>query len=280
MLVRYRMLSSITNANFIADIVGILDGTITSTAGLSAGADAANSVFTGTYPSAKIAKVNTSDSTITFSKIHGTDASVTHYFRLTFDAGVGLAAKLTTFTIAQGYTSGTNTLLNAVANTVNVSPNPFMASAQFPTGINIVINDNCVWISSITSSISFGLFDLGANGITTTYAQNMKMAYINTRTGDYSIPYAYALAGSASGYIPITGTVEWSRVPMLSSNISGTAIIIENPVFITNVNQGYAAYGVNNLFKIGNNIFAVDSIYNAAGVRRVASAYNLAIVTE
>ena len=280
MLVKYRMQSSITNANFVADIVGILDGNITSTAGLSVGADAANSSFVGTYPTTKIAKVNTTGSVITFSKIHGTDANVTHYFRVTIDSGVGLAAKLTTFTVAQGYTSGSNTLLNSVANTVDISPNPFVASAQFPTGINIVINNNCVWISSITSSNSFGLFDLGTNGMTTTYAQNMEMAYINTRTGDYSIPYAYALSGAASGYIPITGTIESVTVPALSSNAAGTAVIIENPVFITNVNQGYSAYGVNNLFRIGNNIFAVDSIYNAAGVRRVSSAYNLAIVTE
>ena len=280
MLVKYRMQSSITNANFVADIVGILDGTITSTAGLSAGADAANSSFVGTYPTTKITKVNTTGSVITFSKIHGTDANVTHYFRITIDSGVGLAAKLTTFTVAQGYTSGSNTLLNAVANTVDVSPNPYVASAQFPTGINIVINNNCVWISSITSGNSFGLFDLGSNGMTTTYAQNMKMAYINTRLGTYGIPYVYALAGASSGYIPITGSVESITTPALSSNIAGTAVIIENPLFITNVNQGYAAYGVNNLFRIGNNIFAVDSIYNAAGVRRVSSAYNLAIVTE
>ena len=108
----------------------------------------------------------------------------------------------------------------------------------------------------------------------------MKMAYINTVSGAYGIPYAYALAGASSGYIPINGTVTSITTPALSSNVAGTAVIIENPVFITNVNQGYAAYGVNNLFRIGNNIFAVDSIYNAAGVRRVSSAYNLAIVTE
>jgi uncharacterized transporter YbjL len=54
MLVKYRMLSTISNANFKADIIGILDGTITSTAGLSAGADTANSSFVGTYPSSQL----------------------------------------------------------------------------------------------------------------------------------------------------------------------------------------------------------------------------------
>mgnify|MGYP003347826745 CR=1 FL=1 len=178
------MLSTITSANFIADIVGILDGSITSTAGLSAGADKTNSSFSGTYPTSQLTKVNAG--TYTFSKIHGSDNTYTHYFRLAFSG-----TTLTTFTVAQGYTSGTDTLLNSTANTVNVNANTFTLSDQFPSGINIVLNNNCVYISSLTSGASFGLFDLGANGITSTYANNMKMAYIKTNDASWNMPYSF-----------------------------------------------------------------------------------------
>ena len=272
------MLPTISNANFKADIIGILDGTITSTAGLSAGADTANSSFVGTYPTSQLTKVNAG--TYTFSKIHGTDNTYTHYFRLTFDAGVGLAAKMTTFTVAQGYTSGTDTLLNSVAQTVDVSPNAYIPSNQFPSGINIVLNSKCIWFSSLTSGKSFGLFDLGNNGITSTYATNMKMAYINTTLGTFNIPYGYVLSGGASGYTSLTGNLTSTITPTLMSNAAGSAIIVENPAFVAAQTQGYAAYGVSNLFKLGSNMFAMDSIYNTSGTRRITAAADYAIVTE
>lgn len=278
MLVKYRMLPTISNANFKADIIGILDGTITSTAGLSAGADKTNSSFVGTYPTSQLTKVNAG--TNTFSKIHGTDNTYTHYFRLTFDAGVGLAATMTTFTVAQGYTSGTDTLLNSVAQTVNVSPNAYVPANQYPSGINIVLNSKCVWMSSLTSGKSFGLFDLGANGITSAYPTNMKMAYVNTTLGTFNIPYGYVLSGGASGYTSISGNLSGPTTPTLVSNVSGSAIIIENPAFVSAATQGYAAYGVGNLFKLGSNMMAMDSIYNTSGTIRIVAAADYAIVTE
>lgn len=266
------MLPSITVAQFTADIVGLIDGSITSTSGLSAGADKTNSAISGTYPAGTYTKVGAS--TNTFSKVHSIDNTYTHYFRMTFDS-----TKMTTFSVAQSYTSGTDTLVNSVAYTVNVTPNPYLSAAQIPSGLNIVITSKNVWISSITSGISFGLFDLGANGITSTYTNNMKMAYINTTTATYGIPYAYSLLGSSSAYTAITGNLTDITAPTLVSNISGTAMIIENPTFVSNINQGYAGYGVYNLFKLSNTTIAPDSIYNTSGVSRI-TAVNYAVVTE
>lgn len=266
------MLSSITVAQFTSDINGLLDGSITSVSGLSSGADKTNSVISGTYPAGVYTKVN--GTTNTFSKVHSADNTYTHYFRLTYDS-----TKMTTFSVAQSYTSGTDTLVNSVGYTVNVTPNTYMSSMQYPSGINIAITSKNIWFSSMTSGISFGLFDLGANGITSTYANNMKMAYINTTTATYGIPYAYSLLGGASGYGALTGSLTDMTAPTLVSNISGNAMIIENPTFVSNINQGYSAYGVYNLFKLGNNMIALDSMYNTAGVTRVAAA-NYAVVTE
>lgn len=280
MLVKYRMLSTITNAQFKADIIGIIEGTITSTAQLSAGADAANSSFVGTYPSGRYTKVNAG--TNTFSKVHATDNTYTHYFRLTFDAGVGLQAMWTTLALAQGYTSGTDTLLNSSSITTNVKPNTFVASAQWPSGINIVIDDACIWFSSLSSGNSFGVFDLGSNGVTATYAQNMRMALINTTqpSSNVTIPYAYNIAGPASGYTSMTGTISSITTPTLRTNTAGSAMIIENPAFISYSQQGNQAYGIANLFRIGTSLFAMDSIYNTAGVRRIVTPIDYVVTTE
>lgn len=266
------MLPGITVAQFTADIVGLIDGSITSTSGLSSGADKTNSVISGTYPTGVYSKVGAS--TNTFSKVHSVDNTCTHYFRMTFDS-----TKMTTFSVAQSYTSGTDTLVNSVGYTVNVTPNPYLANAQNPSGVNIVITSKNIWFSSVTSGISFGLFDLGANGITATYTDNMKMAYINTTTATYGIPYAYTLLGKSSAYSAITGNLTDVTSPTIVSNISGTAMIVENPTFVSNINQGYSAYGVYNLFKLSNTMIALDSVYNTIGVSRIAGV-NYAVVTE
>jgi hypothetical protein len=263
MLVKYRMLSTITNANFIADIVGILDGTITSTAGLSAGADTTNSQFTGTYPSTKFAKVNAG--TYTFSKTHNTEAT-THYFRLAFSG-----TTMTTFTVAQGYTAGSDTLLNSVAQTVNVKASTYNASDQFPNGINIVMNNNCIFFNSPSSGIGFGLFDLGMNGITSAFANNMKMAYVKTNDSTFNIPYGYQLSGSVSAYGSLSGSLSNLALPTFKSNISNQGVVIENPVFLSHTNQGFAAFGIYGLFKISNNLLVNDTVYNISGTRRCVS---------
>jgi hypothetical protein len=271
MLVKYRMLSTISSANFIADIVGILDGSITSTSGLSAGANTSVSSFSGTYPSAKLVKVN--GTSYTFSKTHGSVAT-THYFRLTFSG-----TTLTTFTVAQGYTAGTDTLLNSVAYTVNLRASAYVASDQFPSGINIIMNNNCIFFNSPFSGIGFGLFDLGQNGITATYTTNMKMAYIKTTDSTYGIPYAYSISGSSSGYAALTGSLTNLTAPTFRSNATNQGVVIENPVFLSHTTQGFSAFGVYGLFKVGNNLIVSDTVYNINGTPRCVS-YDYSVVAE
>jgi len=107
MIVKYRMNSTCTLANMKADINKIILGTATSPADFSSGCDTANTVFYGTYPSSIYAVVNAGSST--YSKKHNDyGASYTHYFRLTYDS-----TKLQTIALANGYTSGTDTLVNS-----------------------------------------------------------------------------------------------------------------------------------------------------------------------
>ena len=108
MLVRYRMNSTANVTTMRTDIDNIIRGLANTTAHLSVGCDTANTVFYGTYPSAKFARVGTAAGSDTYSKIHNDYGDQTDYIRLSYDA-----TKLTTITLANSYTSGTDTLVNS-----------------------------------------------------------------------------------------------------------------------------------------------------------------------
>jgi hypothetical protein len=108
MLVRYRMNSTANVTTMRTDIDNIIRGLANTTAHLSVGCDTANTVFYGTYPSAKYAQVGTAAGSDTYSKIHNDYGDQTDYIRLSYDA-----TKLTTITLANSYTSGTDTLVNS-----------------------------------------------------------------------------------------------------------------------------------------------------------------------
>lgn len=272
MLVRYRMLSNITIAQLTSDINGLIDGTITSVSGLSSGVDKTNSVISGTYPTGTYIKVN--NSTNTFSKLHSADPATTHYFRLTYSA-----SQMSNISLARSYTAGTDTLLDSAVYTANIAPNTYSTRAQFPSGINMVITNKCIYFSSLTSGRNFGIFDLGSNSITNIYTNNMKMAFIDLNARTWGLPYAYSLLGSSSGYSTITGNIATLTRPIPEYNISNEAVIVENPTFISHTNQGFAAYGVYGLNTLALNVISSDFTYTNTGVVRLA-ALDYSITTE
>jgi hypothetical protein len=89
------------------DVDKIIRGLASSTGNLGSGCDTANTVFYGTYPTGKYAQVGTAAGSDTYSKIHN-DYSDLDYIRLSYDT-----TKLTTITLANTYTSGTDTLVNS-----------------------------------------------------------------------------------------------------------------------------------------------------------------------
>jgi hypothetical protein len=161
-------------------------------------------------------------------------------------------------------------------STLNLVPNANSYGGQFNSGITIVITASCIHITSLYSGASFGIFDIGTNGINSTYTNSMKMAAINTNAGTFTIPYSYVLTGPTSGYTTVTGSVSVPVVPVIVSSLSNT-IIPENPTFISSVQQGFSVYSVSNLFKIP--LGFSDFQYNTAGVTRQTGP-GYAIVTE
>ena len=269
MIIKYNMLSTITSAQFKSDIIGLLTGTITTVGGLSAGCDTARTTITGTYPTSTYTQVNST--TNTFSKVHSVDNTTTNYFRLNFGTSI-----LTSIALAQGYTSGTDTLINSAVNNLNLVPNAYSYGGQFDGGITIVITSKCLHITSLYSGVGFGIFDLGTNGITSTYNQSMKMAAVNTGAGTFTIPYSYRLSGSTSGYTTITGSLTSPITPTIAVSATGS-VIPENPVFLYSTQQGNISYSVLNLLRIP--LGFPDFQYNTSGVTRQTGP-GYAIVTE
>ena len=245
MLVRYRLNSSCTLQNFKDDINNIILGNVSTVANLSSGADQTNSVIYGTYTPAIYARVNAT--TYTYSKVHNTFSSYTHYFRLTFDS-----TQLTTIALAQSYTSGTDTLVNSYASTVNIQRFTFNSVLQ--NGIDIIVSGKMLVFIAPQSSKMIGIVDLGNSSTTRTYTNSMLMMlqdfgnvpnwgpYTGTtleNTGGI-IPYTYSY--DTAGYATVTtgvGGVSTVR----KNNASGAAVIFENPLFCTGGGASNLMYG-------------------------------------
>lgn len=373
MLVRYRMNSSITIEQFKDDIHKIITGQITNVNDFSAGCDKANSQVLGPYPSGTYTAVDAAS--YTYSKIHNEYSDVTHYFRLGFSSTL-----MNSFTLARGYDSGTNTLINSQAltdetivhgirsyiydgvmtvrdfeapngtywgmppnntrssglavgdrletqvvrsdvlgiipgtritqqqsgsagNTGNyavskmqtvptdyqwttvfresatlaVARNPYNAVNQ-PTGIDFVITNKLFFISSPSSGINLGVFDLGKSGVSREFTDSMLMCSIDLNNNLAKIPYHYRFP--TLNYGTMTDVSVFGERSIRQFKANGTVAVIENPAFIRQDINGNAISVVYGLFlvpprTVGNNIVYQD----AANLRRLA-INDYAILTE
>jgi len=276
MLVRYRTTKDLTLTDFKADLDGIIQGTITQASQLSTNAKD-NSVFYGTYPTGKYSRVN--GTSYTYSKAHNSIAGKTHYFRLTFDS-VALAS----FTVAKGYTSGTDTLLNTYNSNVGIAPFPY--DIYYRYGVDIIVNDKMIGIFTQNGN-SFSFIDIGHTGVSRAYTDSMMMAFVNLPVSTFSsniatyttqdplyktttnayIPYTYNLSSLSYGSLVYGFSATIPRKVVTS--IGGTLSLIENPVFIDSPTSGYCShllYGVN---KLSTNAMGGFRVYSdGSGINR------------
>jgi hypothetical protein len=270
MLVRYRCTSIPTMAQLKADIDGIIQGTITAPSQLSAPAQ--TSVFYGTYPTGKYARVN--QTSYTYSKVHNSDSNYTHYFRLTFDS-----TSLASITLAQGYTSGTDTLLNTKVTTTAITPAIF--DSNYPMYIDIVVSTKMLCIMAPNSGSYFGIFDIGHNGVTRAYTSSMMMcafdfldarfenidSYVTqlpvyfTTTGG-TVPYSYNL--DTLSYGSLTYGL-FSLIPLKRMiSIGGSLGVVENPIYLSTPSNGNSLNLVYGLYKIPTESFGGAQVYKDA----------------
>lgn len=391
MLVRYRMNSSANVTTMRADVDKIIRGLASSTADLGAGCDTANTLFYGTYPTGKYSRVGTAAGSDTYSKIHNDYGDVTHYFRLSYDA-----SKLTSLTLAQSYTAGTDTLVNSreiyryknlgtvygyfsgsqfvvndisrlyldpatgtqytlqagdvvgrtydqsymtgyqvgnyqgnnapyedvlgstsivsqfsgtagvagtyTMSTVNLSPAG--AAAQSYTywqiyrpvsanvtpqiynvntaayGLDIVVSSKMLYISSVSNAVQLGVFDIGKNGISRLYTNNMLMAGIdlNQEKAGATLPYTYKFTTNTYGVQTGIGMSSVNPAKKFNSNMQ--LVIVENPVFINQEDNGNSVSVVYGLFKLPENTYAAHTTYvDGSNVRRLTTN-DYSILTE
>lgn len=266
MLVRYRLSSESTLANFQADIDGIIQGTITQVNQLSAPAQA-NTIFYGSYPTGAFTRVN--GTSYTYSKVHNSVTSKTHYFRLTFDA-----AQLTTITLAQGYTSGTDTLLNTSAQPVNIQR--FIYDSNYPESLDIIVNDKMLFFRSAQSGVALGIFDIGHSGVTREYADSMLMMFqdmsnvpdFKTNTGG-TIPYTYNFDSLSYGTVT---TSVFSQSPIKKNTALKKVAVFENPISVTSTQTGSTLNLLYGAYKI-----PIPSIISGKLYQDTANLYRLPI---
>jgi hypothetical protein len=257
MLVRYRTTGNQTLANFQQDLNNIITGGVAATTDLTTPARTYSSIY-GTYPVGIYSRVNAT--TYTYSKAHNVIAGYTHYFRFGFSA-----TQLTTWDLAQSYTSGTDTLVNTYQKTgLNINPT-INYDLNYPVGIDIIVNSKCIVLQAIQSNQIQGVFDLGHNGVTRAYTSSMLMAFqdmqnvINTgaNTG-VLIPYTYSFdvltyANNTSSHV--------QTIPLKKFTASSNLAVFENPVFVTSTPNGSVINLMYALYKIPTASFNGIQIY-------------------
>jgi hypothetical protein len=258
MLVRYRTTGNQTLANFQTDLNAIITGGVGANTDLTVPARANSTIF-GTYPVGIYSRVNAT--TYTYSKAHNVVAGYTHYFRFGFSA-----TQLTTWDLAQSYSSGSDTLINTFQKT-NLNINPSINyDVNYPVGIDIIINNKCIVIQAIQSAQVQGIFDLGHNGVTRSFQSSMLMAFqdlqnvINTgaNTG-VLIPYTYSF--DTLSYTNNTSS-HVNTIPLKKFTASSNLAVFENPVFITSTPNGSVLNLMYALYKIPTASFSGIQIYN------------------
>lgn len=268
MLVRYRCSSTCTIANLQTDINNIITGAVSSVLDLSSGADQTNTVIYGTYPTSVYTKVGAAS--YTYSKVHSTEASYTHYFRLTYSGSA-----LTGFSIAQAYTSGSDTLVNSYAKTLTLSP--FAYENYYRNTIDILVTNKCFMILNPGMNCYYGIFDIGHNGVTRTYNSSMLMMgqdfndVINYGTPNAGgvLPYSYSF--DTLSYA--THTTNHDAINAIrKQTASANAVVIENPVYAASTAAGNAGALVYGVYKLQTGLFSGVQTY-----RDTSNLYRLTI---
>lgn len=247
MLVRYRTYANITAANLQLDLHNIITGNIANVSQLSSGADQGNCSIIGSYPAGVYTVSNAS--TYTYAKVHNSVGTYTHYFRLGFDSA---NIKLANISLAQSYTSGTDTLVNGTTAPVGIKPQPY--NQYYPDGIDIIINNKAIHFHHGSSGSSIGVFDLGHSGVTRTYTSSMLMCINNlnnvTNYGANNgivVPYMYNYDTLAYGNVTFSS---FHQPPLRKTTSTGNVVITENPVFAISPNTANVTQLVYSFYKV------------------------------
>ena len=158
----------------------------------------------------------------------------------------------------------------------NVTPMIYNSNT-LPYGIDVVVTSKMLYISSIGNATQMGVFDIGKNGISRLYANNMLMAGIDVNAEKFgtTMPYTYKFTTNTYG---VQSGLSLSSVnPAKKFNSSQQLVVVENPVFVNQEDNGNAVSVVYGLYKLPENTYAAHTTYvDGSNVRRlVTNDYSL-----
>jgi hypothetical protein len=149
-----------------------------------------------------------------------------------------------------------------------------------PYGIDIVVSTKMIYISSPYSGSHVGIFDIGKNGVGRIYTDNMLMAGVDMRQEVFgsTIPYTYKF--NTNTYGAQTGLGLSSISPLKEFNSSYELVVIENPVFMYQEDNGNVASVVYGLVKLPENTYGSSATYTDGSAVRRLTINDYAILTE
>ena len=149
-----------------------------------------------------------------------------------------------------------------------------------PYGIDIVVSSKLLYISSPYSGAQLGIFDIGKNGVSRTYTDNMLMAGIDMQQEVFGSTLSYTYKFNTNTYGAQTGLSLNSISPLKRFNSSNELMVIENPVFMYQEDSGNVASVIYGLMKLPENTYASHITYTDASAVRRLTINDYAILTE
>ena len=147
-------------------------------------------------------------------------------------------------------------------------------------GIDIIISSKMIYISSPYSGTQIGIFDIGKNGVSRIYTSNMLMAGIDVEQELFGITIPYTYRFSTNAYGAQTGVGLNYITPQRRYNSSGALVVIENPTFVFQEDNGNVLSVVYGLLKLPENTYASHITYTDSGSVRRLTINDYSILTE
>ena len=149
-----------------------------------------------------------------------------------------------------------------------------------PYGIDIVVSSKLCYISSVSGGTQVGIFDIGKNGVSRIYTDNMLMVGMDLEAESVGVTIPYTYKFTTISYGSQAGINLAYITPEKRFSSTGSVVIIENPVFVNHESNGNALSVVYGLLKIAENTYASHTTYvDSSSVRRL-SFNDYSLLTE
>ncbi len=137
-----------------------------------------------------------------------------------------------------------------------------------------------IYFSSPVQGTQVGVFDIGKNGVSRIYTGNMLMAGIDLQQETFGVTIPYTYRFTTNTYGVQTGLSLNFITPQKRFDSSFALIIIENPTFVFQEDNGSVLSVVYGLLKLAENTYASHTTYTDAGSVRRITINDYAILTE